>query len=64
VDLAVTAVSAGGALTVLLSKDGFLSALARVLEKYVESRKAEVMIETRKGGRSGSKARPAKSRPS
>lgn len=27
-------------------KDGFLSTLARVLEKYVEGRKVEVLIET------------------
>ncbi len=47
--IALTAVGAGGALTALLSKDGFLSALARVLEKYVEGRKAEVLIETGDG---------------
>ncbi|MEZ5480462.1 MAG: hypothetical protein R3E95_24170 [Thiolinea sp.] len=35
--LAITAAGAGGALTVLLGKDGFLTALARVLEKYVEA---------------------------
>jgi len=47
--VAVAAVGAGGALSVLLGKDGFLSALARVLEKHVEGRKVEVLIETRKG---------------
>ncbi len=40
----LSAVGAGGALTALLGKDGFLSALARVLEKYVEGRKAQVII--------------------
>jgi len=47
--VALTAAGAGGALTVLLGKDGFLSALARVLEKYVEGRKVEVLIETDDG---------------
>ena len=47
--LAITAAGAGGALTVLLGKDGFLAALARVLEKYVESRKAEIRIKTEDG---------------
>ena len=32
------AAGAGGALSVALGKDGFLSALARVLEKYIEGR--------------------------
>ncbi len=41
-----TAVAAGGALAEFLGKDGGLSALAKVLEKYVESRKVEVLIET------------------
>jgi len=41
----LTAAGAGGALTVLLGKDGFLSSLARVLEKYVEGRQVEVIIE-------------------
>jgi hypothetical protein len=41
--IALTAAGAGGALTVLLGKDGFLSALARVLEKYVEGRQADVL---------------------
>jgi hypothetical protein len=44
-----TAVAAGGALTVFLGKDGGLSALAKVLEKYIESRKVEVAIETDDG---------------
>ena len=47
--IALTAAIAGGALTALLGKDGFLSSLARVLEKYVEGRKAEVLIETDSG---------------
>ena len=47
--IALTAAGAGGALTVLLGKDGFLSALARVLEKYVEGRQADVLIETGDG---------------
>lgn len=45
ISVAVIAAGAGGALTTLLGKDGFLSALARVLEKYVEGREAEVLIE-------------------
>ncbi|MDD5392479.1 MAG: hypothetical protein PHE17_05630 [Thiothrix sp.] len=44
-----TAVAAGGALTAFLGKDGGLSALAKVLEKYIESRKVEVNIETDDG---------------
>ena len=44
-----TAVAAGGALTVFLGKEGGLSALAKVLEKYIESRKVEVNIETDDG---------------
>jgi hypothetical protein len=44
-----TAVAAGGALTVFLGKDGGLSALAKVLEKHIESRKVEVAIETDDG---------------
>lgn len=44
-----TAVAAGGALTAFLGKEGGLSALARVLEKYVESRKVEVAIKTDDG---------------
>jgi hypothetical protein len=43
--IALSAVAAGGALTAFLGKDGGLSALAKVLEKYVESRKVEVLIE-------------------
>lgn len=42
----VTAIGTGGALTALLGKDGALSALARVLEKYVEGRQAEITIQT------------------
>lgn len=40
----VTAVSAGGALTVAMSKDGFLTQLAKVLEKYIESEKTRIKI--------------------
>ncbi|SKA93973.1 hypothetical protein SAMN02745130_03610 [Thiothrix eikelboomii] len=47
--IVATAVAAGGALTVFLGKQGGLSALAKVLEKYVESRKVEVLIETDDG---------------
>ena len=47
--VALAAVGAGGALSVLLGKDGFLSALARVLEKYIERNQAEVLIETKNG---------------
>lgn len=43
--VALAAVGTGGALTALLGKDGFLSALARILEKYVEGRQAEILIE-------------------
>jgi hypothetical protein len=39
-----TAVAAGGALTAFLGKDGGLSALAKVLEKYIESRKVDRAI--------------------
>jgi len=49
--IALCAVGAGGALTALLGKDGFLSALARVLEKYIESRRAEVVIVSEAGRR-------------
>lgn len=47
--IALSAVAAGGALTVFLGKDGGLSALVKVLEKYIESRKVEVAIETDDG---------------
>ncbi len=40
----LVAVGAGGALTVAVSKDGFLSRLARVLEKYVD-RRVDVQID-------------------
>ena len=43
------AAGAGGALTVALGKDGFLSALARVLEKYIEGKQAQVVIEKADG---------------
>lgn len=45
--VALAAAGAGGALSVLLGKDGFLSSLARVLEKYVEGRKVEILIKTK-----------------
>lgn len=44
-----TAVAAGGALSAFLGSEGGLSALAKVLEKYIESRKVEVLIETDDG---------------
>ena len=47
--IALSAVAAGGALTVFLGKDGGLSALAKVLEKYLESRRVEVLIESDDG---------------
>lgn len=47
--VALVAVGAGGALTALLGKDGFLTALARVLEKYLETRQIEVVVETKDG---------------
>lgn len=47
--ITLAAVGAGGALSVLLGKDGFLTALARVLEKYVAGRQAEVIIEDKQG---------------
>ena len=40
----LAALSAGGALTVAMSKDGFLTQLARVLEKYIESGKTHIII--------------------
>jgi hypothetical protein len=46
--VAAIAVGAGGALTVALSKDGFLTQLARVLEKYVE-RSVQVEITDKAG---------------
>ena len=42
----VAAVGAGGALTVALSKEGFLSQLARVLEKYISG--GEVTVKLKK----------------
>lgn len=45
----MTAVDAGGALSVLLSKDGVLIALAGVLEKYVEGQRVEVILKTKQG---------------
>lgn len=49
--VALAFVSAGGALTVAMGKEGFLTRLAQVLEKYVESQKVEVVIEDKKGHR-------------
>jgi GAF domain-containing protein len=46
--IVLTAVGAGGALTVALSKEGFLSQLARVLEKYIE-RRIEIRLEDENG---------------
>lgn len=45
------AVSTGGALTVAMGKEGFLTRLAQVLEKYVASQQVEVVIEDKKGNR-------------
>jgi len=45
----MTAVGAGGTLSVLLSKDGVLVALAGILEKYVEGQRVEVILKTKQG---------------
>jgi hypothetical protein len=45
----MTAVGTAGTLTVLLSKDGVLVALAGILEKYVEGERVEVLIECKEG---------------
>jgi hypothetical protein len=45
----MTAVGAGSALSVLLSKDGVLVALAGILEKYVEGQRVEVILKTKQG---------------
>lgn len=48
----LAAAGAGGALTVAVSEKGFLTQLARVLEKYIESRRIRaVIVETPKGGK-------------
>ena len=46
--IVLTAVGAGGALTVALGKEGFLTRLAKVLEAWVR-REVEVRIETPEG---------------
>lgn len=46
--IVLTAVSAGGAITVAMGKDGFLTRLAKVLEVWA-NRKVEVMLETEDG---------------
>lgn len=46
--IALTAVGAGGALAVALGKDGFLTSLVRLLEKFIE-RRIEVTIEDDQG---------------
>ncbi len=45
----LTAVGAGGALSVLLSKEGVLASLASVLEKYIEGRKVDIVIDKGNG---------------
>ncbi len=40
----VAAVSAGGALTVALGRDGFLTQLARVFGKYIETGKVRIAV--------------------
>ena len=52
--LLTVAVGTGGALTVLLSKDGILDSLARLLEKYLESRKLSVSYKKTQGEHSES----------
>ncbi len=46
--IALAAAGAGGALSTLLGKEGVLVSLARVLEKYVDGRQVEVIIQTGK----------------
>jgi hypothetical protein len=46
--IVLTAVGAGGALTVAMGKEGFLTRLAKVLEAWV-NRKVEVTLETDQG---------------
>jgi|UPI0003A97F5D hypothetical protein len=46
--IALVAAGAGGALTVAMGKDGFFTALARVLEKYVE-RRCDICMEDKNG---------------
>ena len=48
------AVGTGGALTVLLSKDSILESFARLLEKYIESRKLTVSYKKAQGEQSES----------
>ena len=48
----LAAVGAGGALTVAMSKEGFLTRLARVLEKLADRQVSVTLEETPKGGRS------------
>jgi hypothetical protein len=43
----VAAVSAGGALTIAMGKDGFLTQLARVLEKYIEGGNVRIKIKSK-----------------
>jgi len=45
----MTAVDDGGALNLLLAKDGVLVALAGILEKYVEGERVEVILKTKQG---------------
>ena len=52
--LLTVAVGTGGALTVLLSKDGILDSFARLLEKYLESRKLSVSYKKTQGEHSES----------
>ena len=47
--LLTVAVGTGGALTVLLSKDSILESFARLLEKYIESRKLTVSYKKAQG---------------
>jgi len=46
--IALTAVGAGGAVAVAMGKDGFFTALAHVLEKYVEQ-KIEITVKNAAG---------------
>lgn len=49
IPIAVAAVSAGGALTVLLGQDGILAKIAQIIEKHIEGKKTEVIVKAADG---------------
>ena len=49
IPVVVAAVSAGGALTVLLSQEGILAKIAQLFEKRLESKKSELIIRAADG---------------